>query len=308
MAKRKYISEFGLNAFCDGIALTQQDRLTDVTKMGLDPHIYIIGRRPRITIDPASVIIDDREVRGVFKIQKGESFESHNFLTHNLLGTSQVTFEADYPYTECRIRDQKGNVISSGKTALVLATFGSMYWNLLDLEVLYVGQAYGESGERTAIDRLQKHSTLQSIYAEAIQRSPDQDVWIVLMNYEYLLLSSIDGRSKDYEATEEEDTAHIHNVVSTPISEQQRINFAEAALIKYFLPEYNKIFKDTFPHPGHSTYSQCYELDLNTLCIELGTEQIMSRLWSSKVPPAWNHFYQFPMHSVEERKKMFDLS
>ena len=62
------------------------------------------------------------------------------------------------------------------------------------------------------------------------------------------------------------------------ITEQQQINFTEAALVRYF------------KHPAHKTYSQCYDLDLNAVNVELQTEEIMCRLWSPSVAPSWTHF------------------
>jgi hypothetical protein len=63
MSTRKYMSEFGLN-MCTGYRLLlQQDQLDKVDDLGFEPHIYIIGRRPRITIDPASVIVSEDRIR-----------------------------------------------------------------------------------------------------------------------------------------------------------------------------------------------------------------------------------------------------
>jgi hypothetical protein len=177
----------------------------------------------------------------------------------------------------------------------------------LDLEVLYIGQAYGSDGSRTAVDRLQNHSTLQGIYAEAIRNSPDQEVWMVLCSFEPYLLASFDGRSKNYATTLHQDDAHIHQVISTAITEQQEINFTEAALIKYFQPEYNKVYKDSFPNPAHSTYSECYDVDLNMVSVEVQTEELRLKLWSEAAKPAWVHFCTFPLHSKQERQFMFDL-
>jgi hypothetical protein len=64
---RKYISEFGLNALGHSVLL-QQDGLDKLDQIGLPEdmplHIYMIARRPRITLDPASIQIDDQTVRG----------------------------------------------------------------------------------------------------------------------------------------------------------------------------------------------------------------------------------------------------
>lgn len=307
MTLRKYISEFGLNMVNGACQLLQQEHLYLIDQAGIDPHIYVIGRRPRIMLNPQSVkVLPDRISGELLKQVKGKSIPIP-FNTVNGLGTHPVQLECEYPYTEFAFMDNQGEAILHGKSALLLGALGPEFWEHLDLEILYVGQAYGKEGSRTAADRLKQHGTLQGIYAEAIRRSPDQEVWIVVSEFEPLLLGSIDGRSTEFSTTIEEDDEHIKTVTSTQITEQQMINFTEAALIKYFQPPYNKIFKDTFPNPAHSTYSECYDIDLNMVCVEFQTEELRLRLWSEAVQPDWIHFCSFPLHSREERQYMFEI-
>jgi len=307
MTTRKYISEFGLVSVAGYRRLLQQEHLDRVADAGIQPHIYFIGRRPRIMLEAESVKFGSEEVTGVFLIQRGMRTERFPFVGRNFLGTTDVKLECPYPHTEYAIRDSNGVVISNGKVALLMATISSKFWPHLDLEVLYIGQAYGAEGERTAGIRLASHSTLQHIYAEAIRKSPDHEIWLLLCSFDMQLLASFDGISKNIKSTLARDTSHIDKVVSSPITEQQQINFTEAALIRYFQPEYNVIYKDSFPSPAHATYAQCYELDLNTLIAEINTEELMLRIWSHAVKPKWTHFAQFALHDAEERKAMFDL-
>jgi hypothetical protein len=312
MSERKYISEFGLNMFGAGCVLLQQDRLNKLegTPFGAGSpcHIYLIGRRPRVVIMPESVQFKDGLVIGEFIIQRGAISEKHGFSTANIFGTEKLKFECPYPHSEFKIADAAGNGLMWGKVALLVAMLDSNFWALLDFEVLYVGQSYGDEGNRSAPDRLQSHSTLQKIYAEAIRLSPDKEIWISLWSFETLLLSSFDGMAKTYGTTDEQDTQHLEKVLNTQITEQQKINFTEAALIRYFQPEYNILFKDTFPNPAHKTYAECYDIDLNLVSVELQTETLKCRFWSPKITPAWVHFATFPLHSPEERRSMFDVS
>lgn len=307
MSARKYISEFGLLSVAGYRFLLQQDHLDDIAKTGVKPHIYFIGRRPRIMLDEASIRFSPEAVTGIFLVQRGLEVERHPFVAKNQFGTAEVMLQCPYPHTEFFIRDRAGTVISTGKVALLMAEIHPKFWPLLNLEVLYIGQAYGATGERTADVRLANHSTLQGIYAEAIRRSPDQEIWLVLCTFDMQQLASFDGRSKNIKTTLAEDDAHIANIVANPITEQQQINFTEAALIRYFQPEYNVTYKDSFPSPAHATYSQCYDLDLNMVVAEINTEEIFLQLYSRTVPAKWVHFAQFALHSRDERKAMFDL-
>lgn len=307
MTVRKYLSEVGLSMEAALLALTQQDGLQKLPA-GVGPfHIYFIVQRPRITLVPESVVFTEKEVRGRFAIQKQNQTEHHEFVTNNLLGTAVVTLKCDYPHTEYSLADAKGALLSEGKVANLLAHVAPKLRNLLDTEVLYVGQSYGVEGSREAPARLAAHATLQGIYAEAIRRAPDKEVWMLLAQFEEVRLVSFDGRSKNYGTTMEQDREHFHAVMQSEVSEQQRINFTEAALIRYFRPPYNVIFKDSFPNPAHATYSECYAIDLNSIAVGIETENIGCRLWSGAVEPAWSHLATYNLHDPGERRGMFDL-
>ncbi|MGO0789165.1 hypothetical protein ACTOWA_04790 [Herbaspirillum seropedicae] len=268
----KYMSEFGLNMVNGSRFILQQEELTHESLKGFEPHIYIIGRRPRISLDATSLVFTKDKVKGSFRKQVKDKFISIPFETTNNLGTEDVIVECEYPYTHYAIRDKNGNILSNGKCALLLSMISSEFREHLDLEVLYVGQSYGKDGSRTAPARLASHSTLQGIYSEAIRKSPDQDVWMILSSFNPMLLGVMDGRSKSYQTTLDDDDRHIDKVFEKPITEKQQINFTEAALIKYFQPSFNTIYKDTFPSPSHSTYAECYDIDLNMVTVELQTD------------------------------------
>jgi hypothetical protein len=309
MSIRKYLSEFGLNMINEWIFVLQQDQLDTIKEFPHSFHIYMIARRPRITLDPDVMIFTEEHVEGQFKIQKGNSFDLFKFNVPNHLGAN-VRLECPYPHTEYKIYNDQGNLVSAGNAAALMTKFAyenTTEHEALDLEVLYIGQAYGDSGERTAPDRLVNHSTLQEIYADTLRKTPDRDIWILLCSFERMLMTSFDGTASIYGTTDEEDLDHITTVLKNPITMQQEINFTEAGLIRYFQPEYNDKFKYNFPNPAHSTYSQCYELDLNALSIELNTEELMSRLWSPNISREWIHLIEYPLHSKEQRKYMFDF-
>lgn len=309
MAERKFISEFGLNMLVGWKFLLQQDHLHIVSETDVDPHIYFICRMPRITLDPESISITRERLSGVFRKQIKDKHIDIPFDTENVNGYTDVKFESVYPYTDFKIVDTKnGRIYLEGKSVLLLSILGDEYREHLNLEVLYIGQSYGKDGSRNAGERLQKHETLQEIYSEAMTKNPDQDIWLLLCTFQPLIVASFDGRKQNYQTTEEEDTAHISNVLDAEISEQQKINFTEAALIRYFQPEYNKTFKDTFPNPAHLTYRECYDIELNMVCVELQTDNVGVDLWSSAANPSWIHMCKFPLHSKEDRKYMLDLA
>ena len=111
---RKYISEFGLNTLGHSVLL-QQDGLDKLDQIGLPEdmplHIYMIARSPRITLDPASIQIDDQTVRGRFNIQRQNTLEPHGFILGNELGTADVRIDCPYPHTEYTIHYTNGQQV-----------------------------------------------------------------------------------------------------------------------------------------------------------------------------------------------------
>ena len=84
---------------------------------------------------------------------------------------------------------------------------------------------------------------------------------------------------------EKRDDDLINNFIANKalvFTEKQKINFTEAGLIKMFEPPYNKEFKNNFPDEKHSSYSECYFLDVRALKIELETSEMVRRIYSKK--------------------------
>jgi hypothetical protein len=316
VATRKYISEFGLNMQAVRVILLQQRHLELLTEDNFGPgrqcHIYAIGRRPRITFDPTAFKIRPESVSGAFVVNRREGPQIYDFEVGNGPEDSVVRVECEYPYSDFSFRDANGKSVIDGPVAQYLAMVGlpQVYPEAFDLEVLYVGQAYGKDGKRTAPQRLGHHETLQKIYAEAIHRSPEMDIWIVLFSFDEWILASFDSRTDTFGTTPEEDLEHMEKVLHTEVTEGQRINYTEAAMIRYFQPQYNIEFKDSFPDQKHTSYAECYALDLNAVCVELDTGVMgcCCRLWSPAVEPDWVHLISYQLHSLEERQHMFDLS
>lgn len=312
---RKFATEFAVNMVGLGVVLLTQEDFPMLespevaVRLKESPcHIYMVCRRPRLMFDPDSFSVCQETITGRFLLQDGLTLTPHPFTAANHLGTTELRIECPYPHTAITMFSPSGKRLHHSKAALLARYIGSKELrDQLALEVLYIGQAYGTDGQRTAPDRLKAHSTLQAIYSEAISRSPDKEVWLTLWNFEPQLLTFVDGWTKQFLTTFEEDDAHIHQVIATPVSEQQRINFTEAALINYFKPEYNITFKNIFPSPAHATYSECYELDINSVVVEVNTEDFDACLWTPSVKGEWHHLITYGLHSAEERRSMFDF-
>lgn len=311
----KYISEFALNMHMTHDMLIQQEDLDKVGDMGYfdeyNPcHIYLICKRPRIILNPVDFKVGNGKILFPFQVQRQNKFENI-YVEMEYNDNPDIVLTSEYPHTFYYLKKSNGELLQEGKAALLFQSLHRQYSSIIDLEVLYVGQSYGVEGARTAPDRLKSHSTLQGIYSEAISKNPDSEIWLLLTSFDQILLTMMDGRVKASPEERAMDTDHLKKVTKTVLvdglNEQQVINFTEAALIRYFQPPYNIFYKDTFPNPAHKTYPQCYDLDINSICLELDTEGINCKLFSEVVDSCWLHMPKFFLHSRKERRDMFNF-
>lgn len=310
-------TEFAINSFASMMTVTQYDDLDllkETKPFNADNpcHIYAICRRPRVRIAKENFECKGESLIMDFKIQYQDEYSDLEIEIKNPFGNVQVNIESEYPHSTFYFVTDKHRI--KAKTASFLHSIPRHTYNgdFLDLEVLYIGQSYGIEGARTAPERLKKHETMQAIYAEALGKNPDQEIWLMLFSFSQLGLTMFDGRTKFSDEEREQDkgraTEFFHKFATGGLTEQQFINFTEAALIRYFKPPYNKDYVKTFPSPAHTTYTECYDLDINSVAIELGTmDSVNIMLYSESVKRDFIHFGQFLMHNKEERRSMFDF-
>ncbi len=319
MTPKRLPTEFAINMCLDKVMILQQSDLATVSSYNYfdenSPcHIYFVCRRPRVSIEPTSFKATTETIELVFKVQRKDKFDDFPFIFENPFQDSLVTIDSEYPYSMFTFK--KGDeVLFTAKAAVFLQSFDRYHTDatFLDLEILYIGQSYGVEGARTAPDRLKSHSTLQGIYAAAIQNNPDYEIWLMLTSFQQINITLMDGRTKYTEQELEDDNERfkaVHYKLNYEgINEQQKINFTEAALIRYFEPPYNIEYKNTFPNPAHKTYAECYELNINAVAIEVETlEKANYNVFSQNVPVNWYHIKTFPLHSPEERRSIFDTN
>lgn len=307
-------TEFAINMNLNKMMILQQPELKSVNDFNYfdedSPcHLYFICKRPRLTIDPEKFEVTKKYIKLVFNIQRKNEFEVKEYKFDNTFDRDDIKIKSEYPNNIFQLYTEE-EILVDAKVAPFLQSLIS--GDFLDLEVLYIGQSYGVEGARTAPDRLMSHSTLQGIYSEAIINNPDSEIYLVLASFAQINIMMLDGRTKFTDEELSEDAIRRPKVNDKlnweGVSEQQKINFTEASLIKYFQPKYNKVYKDSFPNPAHKTYSECYELDINAVCIELQTyEMINCCMYSDSVKSAPWHMQKFLLNSEEDRKSMFEI-
>lgn len=81
----------------------------------------------------------------------------------------------------------------------------------------------------------------------------------------------------------------------------------EAALIRYFYPDFKKEFKDSFPSTNLKILRDCYEKDFSAVVAEICIDDLPFWLWSSAVEPKLYHIAKHDLHKNEDRRMFFGL-
>lgn len=315
--QKKYLSEFAVN-LCSArwLMISASQLMTGGTmreeerEIADSSHIYIISKSPVICFSKDSFKYENGIVSGHINYRvEGEIREKEFSFEFPLLDGAVGLKLSKYPHRELITYDADGKELRFVPASL-LSMASQWHLNnkeLSDLEVLYVGQAYGD-GNRTAFDRLKSHSTLQKILAQEQYDSPDSEIQILTFEYaQYRVLSQIDGRAKNV-ISDYRDIGRFRNILKTHLTEHQQICLTEAGLIRYFQPKYNAIYKDNFPSDKHKILSSCYDLDFSGLVVEINTEELGLCLYSDRVPAKSHHICQIDILDPKERWGFFHFS
>jgi len=275
-------------------------------------NIYFILRRPKVTVDIESVKIKGSKVYFDTLIQDKSKFIPISIKLEFSKAKLPISFKCEYPYNLFTITDSDSHLLTAKPGTFLDESYTekNLEIPLLDYEILYIGQAYGKNGERTAIERLMSHSTLQKIYSQSLSYNPDSDISILLTNFSQLDLLSVNGLAKSNPKNKEDDDKRAFEFFKnngTLFSENQKINFTEAALIKYFQPKYNLEFKDSFPSKNHKSYSECYDLNIKSMAIELDTSESQRKIYTETSGKKTRHYMDFSFDTREDRFNLLNM-
>jgi hypothetical protein len=170
-------------------------------------------------------------------------------------------------------------------------------------EVKYVGQAYGKDGSRNAIDRLMNHETLQKISLTGVPDNYELQLLLLEVEPSPKLITALNPFAQQKDETGSRIKAGLDKLFNT--SEQERISLYEAALIRYFYPQFNREFKDSFPSTRLKILHDCYEKDFSMISAEISFDELPFQLWSDAVPAKHSHMALHDLHDDKSRKAFF---
>ncbi len=255
-------------------------------------HIYLIGYTPKIDFVGA------------------EQTDQHLLLSFEILSEKHVL---DYELPEGLSLKADGDLWYVGDAS------GGRFWpneiemqtrlaastDAIKFEVKYVGQAYGQDGSRSAIDRLLKHETLQKISLKGVPQGYRLTLLLLAIEPSNQLITSINPFAKNTKDGGTRIQQGLSKLFNT--TEEERISLYEAALIRYFYPDFNKEFKNSFPSTNLKILRDCYEKDFSAVVAEICIDDLPFWLWSSAVEPKMYHIAKHDLHKSEDRRMFFGL-
>jgi len=310
---RKYRTEFALNIYSAEPAMLSPANLDNLVYESEEAkaqiknsNIYFILKRPRIAFVPGSLSIKDREVVGDLSVQLEDNALIFPFRLHGKLPDKVASVTSlKYPYTKLTLQYRNGEAEMTYPFAFLMRNLRAELNGLGNQEVIYVGQAFGAAGERTAVERLLSHSTLQKILADISAHEPHMEVLLALYSFGFhRFFLSIDG-TVPVQIDGDADRQQYQQVLQSQFKRSMRISLVEAALIRYFEPKYNKIYKTGFPHQRYKILQKLFEFDFAGLVVEASVEDHGMRLYSQKRQPNSHHIAKFDLHDKIARKSFF---
>lgn len=255
-------------------------------------NIYLIVRRQRIYLDSQGFACNGRAVTGNFLVRRETTLTPIPF-----------TFEISEESVPREIPILQVTVAENGCAMLITTPLGQHEISVnvvvarakstlsdqeTGLVVLYVGQSIGKKNPRTALDRLLSHTTLQRILAETSTHFYEREVLLLLYRFEHgrTLISNGGDFNVDFEACDQRDAAHLNRLRNIRLNRHDIVSLAEAALINYFKPDYNKLLKSTnFANGRLSVLKRLLGKGIAGLIVELSTVNLRSRIGTFHAPP-----------------------
>lgn len=177
-----------------------------------------------------------------------------------------------------------------------------------DLEVMYVGQAFGRKTRKKIDYRISKHEKILDVAYEIMDNCTLDEILIIGVCIESsdIATSFVSLDSKDKKISVQ-DLLNLQQSAAKRVPEGQEVTLFEASLIAYFRPKYNSEHKDTFPTLDYGTYDEIFKTDFDYVNMTIDTKPIAARIHSEYIKtPLYIHNQDYSLKTEEEKKNLFD--
>jgi len=177
-----------------------------------------------------------------------------------------------------------------------------------DLEVMYIGQAFGRTKLKTIDYRVFNHNKIQEIALDILDKGSNEEIIIVGLKFENKTLGTSFAAINDKVIRPtSESMQELQNKAGKKLTKGQEITVCEASLISYFKPKLNTEYKKSFPSKDFSSYNELYEIDFEDLSFVVNTEPYNVRLFSEHIKERkYEHYQHFPLKSKGDKESFFE--
>lgn len=279
-------------------------------------NLYLVARRNRISIDFSSLSIQDEgaSVSGNFSVHIQDSVKKLPFRFEcPVKGKITAIGETDYPHSCLRLCIDDQHLLQFRIHEVIRFSENSLASHAY-LKIEYVGQSFGEEGSSDAMTRLigktgkQGHGSLQKVLADLNKNHPDQEVHILLYSYESYKNYIHAGGTLEPTHDIDHDETRFNTLMHAEYTRENRIDLAEASLIRYFSPKYNDIYKKTFPKKTHDMLQSLFNYDVTGLAVPLSTMEHNLMVFSDVVSASSMHCPSYSILKDSERASFLDLT
>lgn len=255
-------------------------------------HIYFIGYFPRVIFD--DVYEDDRFVYLVVDVQGRR-------------GKLTIEKPNGFHLSKCddywNLVDADGNELAPRLEEIFRRI--SREQDRLIFDVRYIGQAFGQDGNRNVIDRLLAHETLQKIAVRGVPDGYLLQLLLLEIQPQNTTITAILPNARNSETSDERLQAGWEKLYGT--DEKERIALYEAAMIRYFQPEFNSKFVDSFPSTNLKILQDCYDKDFAAVIAEISFDDLPFHISSENIEAKPFHIAAYNLHSDADRSFFFGL-
>ena len=250
-------------------------------------HIYLLGKRPRLSLQPNSVAVDDEVLRFTVRYRlKGSEREAHVRVPRRFLPPDEVRFEASPdPHRELISRDKNGQVVAHTVLSNYADFIPDLEQGAKDIEVVYVGKGLSKS----AHDRLLNHSTLQEISLDINSNDPDAEVFALVYQFGFHI-SRLGFVGVPVGVTGKQANKHVKACMNFKPRLAMQVSLVEPSIISYFHTDRFNTHYLNWDKRAHKTIKAVSKADFAAMEVVLDNTNIGGqRLFSQSVVPASVH-------------------
>jgi hypothetical protein len=180
---------------------------------------------------------------------------------------------------------------------------------LSDLEVLYVGQAFGRSSTKTIDYRVSNHEKVQQIALDIIRSGSNEELLVIGLKIKTndIGTSFINVNSKNKPLTTN-NLIDVVNKAKKRFTVGQEVTVFEASLIKYFQPALNKEYKESFPSKDFPSYEELMNTDFDYSAMAVDSRPLKVRLYSNVVNERlYIHTNHYPLKTKSDKISLFEF-